>query len=155
MIQLQRATYMYKCANLYLVCTVVDLHVANKGGKTTQKSTSAAQQKQKISDSDEDFMASDDEGEKRSQPKTKGKVTPKERTSTNIDNSDEDIRPPANKKTKRKRELESESDDENVPLRPEKKQDVKPGKPVSRDDSSGSTDDEDVQPASKVCKTCH
>ena len=146
---------MYKCANLYLVCTVVDLHVANKGGKTTQKSTSAAQKKQKISDSDEDFMASDDEGEKRSQPKTKGKVTPKERTSTNIDNSDEDIRPPANKKTKRKRELESESDDENVPLRPEKKQDVKPGKPVSKDDSSGSTDDEDVQPASKVRKTCH
>ncbi|KAL9953010.1 hypothetical protein ACROYT_G040357 [Oculina patagonica] len=121
---------------------------SNNGGKSTQKATSSAQRKQKTSDPDEDFVVSNEE-EKQLQQKGKVKTTTKKRTSTNLDDSDEDIIPKTNKKAKRKsRDLDSESDDEDIPVRPERQDISKPVKPVSRDESSGS-DDDDIKPASK------
>ena len=82
------------------------------------------------------------------QQTVKGKCT-KKRTSTSIENSDEDIQPTANKKTKTKPKpkSESESDDENGPVQTKSEKDF--CKPFSRDsDSVGS--DEDETSVSKV-----
>ena len=128
----------------------IDLHIANKGGQTTKKSTLPAKRKLKTAESDEDFIVSDYEEEKHLEKTQKTKNTSKKRTSNSIDSSDEDITPAVNKKAKRKsREIQSDSDDDNEPVRPEKS---KPVKPVSGDVSSGS--DEEVKPPSKVSKAC-
>ena len=127
------------------------VHVANKSGKTTKKSTLPAKRKQKTAESDEDFIVSGDEEEAHLEKTKNTKKTSKKRTSNSIDDSDEDITPTVNKKAKRQsRELQSDSDDDHGPLRPEKS---KPVKPVSRDISSDS-DEEDVRPPSKVGKSC-
>lgn len=128
-----------------------DLLVANKGGQTAKKSTLPAKRKPKTAESDEDFIVSDDEEEKHLKKTQKTKNTSKKRTSNSIDSSDEDITPAANKKAKRKsREIQSDSEDEYEPVRPEKS---KPVKPVSGDVSSGS-DEEEVRPPRKVSKAC-
>ena len=88
------------------------------------------------------------------QQEGKEKTTTKKSTSTNIDNSDEHIIPTTNKKAKRKsRDLDSESDDEDTTVRPEKQDVCKPVKPVSRD-NSGASDYENIKPASNVGKAC-
>lgn len=117
---------------------------SSKGGQTAKKST--AKRKPKTAESDEDFIVSDDEEKKHLEKTQKTKNTSKKRTSNSIDSSDEDITPAANKKAKRKsREIQSDSDDDYEPVRPEKS---KPVKPVSRVVSSGS-EEEEVKPPSK------
>ena len=135
-----------KFAYYFIFC-----NLANKAGKTTQKS-SPSQQKQKRLDSDDDFVAGedkhDDDGrdELPLRQQGKGKTTlPKKRSSTDLQwDSDDDIAPGRHKKTKK---VLSESDDEDEPLQSTKKKEVvKPVLPVLKDESSGS--DEDVKPAS-------
>lgn len=128
--------------------------LATKGGETTQKSTSSTREQQTISDPDKDFIVSDDKGGEHLQQKGKRKTTSRKRTSPDLDDSDEDIAPTTNKKAKRKiRDLESESDEEDITVRPEKQVASKPEKAVARVDSSGS-DDEDIKPAKQVGKAC-
>lgn len=116
--------------------------------KITWREKLLAKEEQKVSGIDEDFTMGDDDESEHLKDRGKNKFA-KKRSSTSIEDNEEDVKPTESKKTRTSRILGNENDVYNEPSGPKSKKDI--CKTFSGDTDTGGSDDE--MSASKVERT--